>query len=541
MNSSKTSGRRLLACLGLVFLTVSYALLSAFLSVQTHTEEASSNAIVARLNEFSDAAAASTATTTDQLDHCLFRNSTLYRSIFVYPSPGEPEWKGDILSVEGKVNVSSFPWQEIDRRTKANERFHYRFRDFRGTQYSTELLVREIITNPNSCLRSKDPETATLFYVPYLPSMEFHNGNLFPKSLQTSPYSQAIVNAIDRRDYSEWKRLFGVTDKYWKRRNGSDHILVFSEPCHGLNHLQAARGNVVYIQSQKQLAPPIVISVELSQTFATNYPMCTKKNIVMPYPMTDGRWYNGHVDEKAKDIAANLSLHELPVKWENDPNRPIPMYYSAGSHGTCLILRESLQEAFDCSPTMKYVKPKIRLLPGGKYQFPHAYRHATFCPCPGGDTPSAKRFFDVILAGCVPVVLSHDFIWPFTKEIPGSIVEQSLKPEDFSIRLNASDFEIQHPCDNYDRTLLKYLEGIPTKEIERLRRGVRKMAQLYSYYQESPTLPSNLLKENVLPNGGAAFALVEALEERANGNRWPACEEELKQKTSQDTVISFQC
>jgi hypothetical protein len=469
----------------------------------------------------------------------MFRHSPLYRSIFVYPSPGELEWTGDILSSEG-VNIESFPWQEIDRRTKTNEEYHYRFRDSRATQYSTELLVREIITNPNSCLRSYDPEKASLFFVPYPPSVEWHNGTQFPASFETRPYSQAILDAIGG-NYMEWRRLFGVTSTYWERRQGSDHILVFSEPCHGLTHPRGARGNYVYIHAQKQLSPPIIISVELSKTFAAAYPMCSRKNIVMPYPNTDGRWYNGHVDEIAQQIGRNLSLHDSPVTWDNDPHRAFPLYYSGGKHGSCMGLRLSLDQAFKCSPTMEFLDRKKGLLPGKKLMYPHAYRHATFCPCPGGDTPSAKRFFDAILSGCIPIVLSEDYSWPFTDEIPGSSsIQRSLDPNDFAIRLNASDFIVENPCKNYDGTLLKYIEGIPTNEIERLRRGVDQAAQVYAYYKKSPTLPSNPIRENVLPNGGAAIALVEDLAERAHGKRWPACEQELKEK-GPDSVNTFKC
>lgn len=102
---------------------------------------------------------------------CIFRNSSLYRSVFVYPSPGELEWENDdgsILTKYGKARTSLYPWQEIDNRTKTLGEYHYRIRDARATQYTTEILVREILTNKQSCLRTTDPETASLFYIPYM-------------------------------------------------------------------------------------------------------------------------------------------------------------------------------------------------------------------------------------------------------------------------------------------------------------------------------------------------------------------------------------
>ena len=41
---------------------------------------------------------------------------------------------------------------------------------------------------------------------------------------------------------------------------------------------------------------------------------------------------------------------------------------------------------------------------------------ADFCPCPEGDSPSAKRQYDAVIAGCVPVVASDDALWAFSNE-----------------------------------------------------------------------------------------------------------------------------
>jgi hypothetical protein len=38
------------------------------------------------------------------------------------------------------------------------------------------------------------------------------------------------------------------------------------------------------------------------------------------------------------------------------------------------------------------------------------------CPCRGGDTASAKRMFDAVLAGCIPVVSRARFV-PLSDEI----------------------------------------------------------------------------------------------------------------------------
>ena len=130
------------------------------------------------------------------------------------------------------------------------------------------------------------------------------------------------MSIVDKEDYQPWEDRFGLTSKYWKRRKGADHILVFSEPMHGLYHPRSRRGNYHYKKTQKQLTPPIVISVELSTTFVEMYPKCAAKNILVPYPNTHGYWFNGEYRRNARQLAvasnltAKSSRSALPVEQE---------------------------------------------------------------------------------------------------------------------------------------------------------------------------------------------------------------------------------
>lgn len=43
-----------------------------------------------------------------------------------------------------------------------------------------------------------------------------------------------------------------------------------------------------------QLNAPIFLNVELSKSFVTEYPVCSReKNIIMPYPTIDSEFYSG--------------------------------------------------------------------------------------------------------------------------------------------------------------------------------------------------------------------------------------------------------
>jgi hypothetical protein len=298
---------------------------------------------------------------------CIFRDSSIYRKVFVYPSPNEPEW-ADALRTESSrslltdhgrnASAMKWPWLEMDAGARANERGHYNIHSSQNLQYTSELLVRELMVNPKSCLRTYDPEEAELFYVPYLPSTEHHVGDDRKLDYSASPYGKAILEILDKQNYEIWETTFGLTSKYWKRRGGSDHILVFSEPMHGLYHPMGKRGHHHFIYSQKQLTPPIVLSIELSATFVQQYPQCSRKNILLPYPNTHGGWYNGE--------------HAIP-----STNRTISQYYSAGLHGTCTKLRKSLQSDYrSCSPSYRTLQEQDAM--------PNwiGMRKSIFCPSP---------------------------------------------------------------------------------------------------------------------------------------------------------------
>jgi hypothetical protein len=446
----------------------------------------------------------------------------------VYPSPGDQDWTGSILSKEGRLLTnSSWPWLKFDRQTRQAETNHYHVSS-QHAQFATELLVRQILTHPQSCLRTYNPDEATLFLVPYLPSVEFHAGVRGPPPThETSPHAKAIADAING-NYQEWMSRFGMTDKYWKRRSGSDHILVFSEPLQGLTHPKSKRGSYHFIHTQHQLDPPIVISVELSTTFINMHKACAEKNILMPYPIIDGRYFNGGWSRQAAALVTNSTSNLAAANVLTDDQRPLSVFYRAGLHGSCTPLRLSLKKDAKCSETWR-LQQKL------SEDYRLGMRLATFCPCPGGDTASAKRMFDAVLAGCIPVILSHDFVWPLSDEIESSDSGSTLLQSDFSIRLPAQDYwerRYDQTCqlsNASDISIFERLQKVSSDEVDRLRKGLKIAATRYSYYPLSATtLVENPLRDDVLPTGGAARALVSALEERAGGVKWPACRQELE-------------
>lgn len=62
------------------------------------------------------------------------------------------------------------------------------------------------------------------------------------------------------------------------------------------------------------------------------------------------------------------------------------------------------------------------------HQYHQVMRESTFCLVPEGDTPSSRRLFDAMVAGCIPVFLSWGYDKPF---------ENMLDYDSFSFTLNS--------------------------------------------------------------------------------------------------------
>jgi hypothetical protein len=129
-----------------------------------------------------------------------------------------------------------------------------------------------------------------------------------------------------------------------------------------------------------QLAPPIFLSVELTRSFLHEYPKCSAKNVVLPYPIPGRDWHNGAWRRKAQELfgvnatvtlrnpALELGLHAQGAVWQGGVggvvaavevgpqeataallNKPIFTYYSGGNHG-CTNVRIAIAKEVDADP-----------------------------------------------------------------------------------------------------------------------------------------------------------------------------------------------
>lgn len=469
---------------------------------------------------------------------CPFRQSPLYRSIFVYPSPNETLFESMKSDRAGVVSnngtVPMWPWLPMNEEFRNKQFLVYNIKHDEMNQFTLEQYVHDIMTHPHSCLQTKDPEKAKLFYIPLMETLYWRGlerlGQLPAEWMKNrmTPYSEALLNAIDGK-YDLWEDRFGLTSRFWKRKEGADHFFVMAEPCNGLQHIPGARANTNYVIAQRQNRPPIVISSELAVSYVRMYSKCAAKNIVMPYPNVNGKWFRGHFESRAKSQLPSLLASAGQHSGTNNAGdggtdlRPVLIHVSAGTHGQCAGLRQGLLDNHHCSKSYSMIS-KHRITRQVQMHL------AKFCPCPAGDSPSARRMNDAVVAGCIPVVLSADYVWPLSKDVDPT---SEIDPSTFSIRLNFRDFGRSRydgkQCHRVDGnlTLEEYLERIPSSEIDRLQKGMKRVAPIFEYYQRR-NMSDAPLSDRQLPDGGAAYALVQELAKRAVDNRWEQCQEELK-------------
>lgn len=88
------------------------------------------------------------------------------------------------------------------------------------------------------------------------------------KSKYPSETEIALIELLEKNSTKKWKQLFQITDKYWKRNNGADHIIVMPAPVTNFRHEPSRRG---YYHYMSHLHTPIFLNIGNLLLF-NNYP-----------------------------------------------------------------------------------------------------------------------------------------------------------------------------------------------------------------------------------------------------------------------------
>ena len=134
-------------------------------------------------------------------------------------------------------------------------------------------------------------------------------------------------------------------------------------------------------------------------------------------------------------------------------------------------------------------------------------------------------FFSLSLKNsCVPVIVSNEFIWPFSPPL-----SDALDPSTFSLSMKHS--EVVEDINN----LPSLLFGISEENYQKLHQNVLDTVSNFSYWSFPTYSPSsNPLVDEIIPDGGAIDNIMNELTKRKREGitkRWEACKKERKKVT----------
>ena len=96
-------------------------------------------------------------------------------------------------------------------------------------------------------------------------------------------------------------------------------------------------------------------------------------------------------------------------------------------------------------------------------KLPLHFMNSDFCICPRGDVPTAKRLFDAVYFGCIPVFVSDEIVFPFS----GNFLDYSS----FSLRIKEKDVD----------RIPEILESYSQDQIAQMRKELKKAAEIFRF------------------------------------------------------------
>jgi hypothetical protein len=154
--------------------------------------------------------------------------------------------------------------------------------------------------------------------------------------------------------------------------------------------------------------------------------------------------------------------------------------------------------------------------------------------------------YDVMYFGCIPVVLSDDLLWAFSKRVGGSLDESlySIQLPQFVVQsttagllkkyenskeklgvlpsgtliytllLKAKAENAEYQNGQYINPLVQILQRVSAHDIEILRSGVEGIAPMFRYYKMKKEMTEIPTSKHDYPDGGAMEMITHMLSER---------------------------
>lgn len=300
--------------------------------------------------------------------------------------------------------------------------------------YSSEIVIPDIVSyrleQPDDVEIFLDPDAANYDYyiVPHYSSCHYHqcinrpDANRDECRKETAKYMEDILDYIEK------------AYPFWDRNHGMDHIFVFTwdeaSTIFPSNFLRNRLASSIHLT---HLGTPTA-----GKTFDP------RKDVCIP-PL---RVYN---EVEAYPNRYDAELHQ---------QRTIFAYFRGTFKGNNWSYGRGIRHAIEIygrdDPHNYFVKDKH-----SQFYWNELLR-TRFALCPPGWSSWSPRLFDAIVAGAIPVIISDDWVPPFSELI------------------NYDDFSIRVPESKIDK-LTEILKAIPAEEEARLRGNLKKVYERFVY------------------------------------------------------------
>ncbi|XP_020237198.1 probable glycosyltransferase At5g20260 isoform X2 [Cajanus cajan] len=295
-----------------------------------------------------------------------------------------------------------------------------------NNKYAIEgQFMDEMDTSNKSPFKATHPQQAHLFLIPFSVAKVIRY--VYKPRKSRSDYDPERLQHL----LEDYINIVANRYPYWNRSKGSDHFLV---SCHDWGP------TISYANPQLfKYFIRVLCNANTSEGFQPNRDVSIPE-VYLP---------NGKLGPP--------NTAQLPV------NRPILGFFAGGAHGN---IRKKLLKRWKGKDKEVQVH---EYLPKGE-DYTKLMGLSKFCLCPSGHEVASPRVVEAIYAGCVPVIICHNYSLPFTDVLNWSQFSMEIPveriPQIKTILQNVSKYKYMELYSNVKRVRRHFVINRPAKPFD---------------------------------------------------------------------------